>query len=133
MNHNNSIPSSPLEHRAEYFKTIGVAALVLGFIGASIIYFGGEKLFATNSHQEIAPAESSWKDGTLAPDDLKGSSRTIEMNYGKIAVLLLNWLHRWDDLKPHQFLAIAIAAVATLIAIYCFLTAKRLLRDQIEP
>ena len=43
------------------------------------------------------------------PKTLKGSSRTIEMNYGKIAVLITDWLHRWAELKLHQLLAIVIA------------------------
>ena len=53
------------------------------------------------------------------------------MNFGKVAVLLSNWLHRWEDLKPHQLLAIAIAIVAVLLATYCFLAARRLLRERI--
>ena len=27
------------------------------------------------------------------------------MNYGKVAVLIVNWLHWWEELKPHQWLA----------------------------
>ena len=120
------IQSSSLKRRAELLKTVGVAVLVLGLIVSSILYWGGEKNPVTSSReQEISELGGSWKDGTLSPEDTKGSSRTIEMNYGKIAVLVVGWLHRWEELKPHQLLAIVIATIATLIAIGCFVIAQR--------
>jgi hypothetical protein len=118
--------SPALKRRAELLKTVGVAVLVLGLIASSILYWGAEQNSATSSReQEISEPGGAWKDGTLAPEDTKGSSRTIEMNYGKIAVLVASWLHRWEELKPHQSLAIVIATMATLIAISCFLFAQR--------
>jgi hypothetical protein len=126
------IQSSPSKRRAELLKTVGVAVLVLGCITSSILYWGGGKNSGTSSpEQEIADLGASWKDGTLSPEDTKGSSRTIEMNYGKIAVLIASWLHQWEKLNPHQFLAIVIATIATLIAIVCFLIAHRLLHERI--
>jgi hypothetical protein len=123
------IQSSNWRSRAELLKTLGVAVLVLGFIAASILYWTGEKRLPAASHDsEMPELEHSWKDGTLSPEDLKGSSRTIEMNYGKVAVLLVNWMHRWGELKPHQLGAVIIATIATLIATCCFLIAKRLLQ-----
>jgi hypothetical protein len=126
------IQSPPLKRRAELLKTVGVAVLVLSFIAASIIYWRGEKRSATGVHdRETSNLEGSWKDGTLSPEDSKGSSRSIEMNYGKVAVLIVNWLHRWEELKSHQLLAVVTATIATLIAMCCFLIAKRLLRVRI--
>jgi hypothetical protein len=126
------IQSPPLKRRAELLKTVGVAVLVLGFIAASIIYWSGEKRSATDVHdRETSNLEGYWKDGTLSPEDSKGSSRSIEMNYGKVAVLIVNWLHRWEELKSHQLLAVVTATIATLIAMCCFLIAKRLLRVRI--
>jgi hypothetical protein len=57
--------------------------------------------------------------------------KTIGVAVLVLAVLLENWLHRWEELKPHQQLAIAIATIATLVAIFCFLGAGRLLRERI--
>jgi hypothetical protein len=131
---NNKIPTqiSRLKRRGEVLKTVGVGVLVLGFIAASIIYWSGEKRSATTSHdREPSELAGSWKDGSLSPEDVKGSSRTIEMNYGKVAVLIVNWLHRWEELKPHQLLAIAIITIATLVAIFCFIIAKRLPQERI--
>jgi hypothetical protein len=126
------IQSFSLKRRAELLKTVGVAVLVLGVITSSILYWGGEEhSIASSRGQEISDPGGSWKDGTLSPEDTKGSSRAIEMNYGKIAVLVTGWLHRWEELKPHQLLAILIAAIATLIAIACFVIAQRLRHERI--
>jgi hypothetical protein len=126
------IQNSSLTRRSELFKTVGVAILVLGFIGASIVYWSGEKHSETGSRDgPTSDLDRSWKDGSLSSEELKGSSRSIEMNFGKVAVLLVNWLHRWEALKPHQVLAAAIAAIAILLAMACFLIAKRLLSARI--
>ena len=52
------------------------------------------------------------------------------MNYGKVAVLLVDWLHGWEQLKPHQLLAVLIAIIGILTAASCFLVANRLLRER---
>lgn len=119
-------------HRVELLKTLGVAILVLGLAAASVVYLSGEKQSASSPLKESTPEQtSSWRDGTLSPEDLKGSSRTIQMNYGKVAVLILDWLHHWQELKPHQWLAMAIATGAILIAACCFLAARRLRQRRI--
>ncbi|MBV8141764.1 MAG: hypothetical protein JO279_05385 [Verrucomicrobia bacterium] len=124
--------SSSLERRAEFLKTVGVAVLVLGLMAASIIYWSGEKRSAIDAQSRPAPdLQGSWKDDTLSPEDLKGSSRTIEMNFGKVSVFIVDLLHRWQALKPHQSLAVVVAASAALIAAICFLVAQRLLQKRI--
>jgi hypothetical protein len=118
--------------RAELLKTVGVGVLVLGFVAASFVYWSGEKRSetVTEDPQTSAPGHS-WQDGSLLSRDLKGSSRTVEMNYGKAAVLVVNWLHQWEELKPHQRLAAVIATIATLVTIFCFVIAQRLLPGRI--
>ena len=83
------------------------------------------------AREEIFETGGSWKDGTLSPEDTKGSSRTTEMNFGKIGVLVAGWLHRFEKLKPHQTLAFVIAAMTVLIAISCFVIAQRLRHQRI--
>jgi hypothetical protein len=118
-----------LKRRAELLKTLGVAVLVFGLIVSSILYWnGGDHSIVSSRGPEISDLGGSWKDGTLSPEDTKGSSRAIEMNFGKIAVLVTGWLHRWEELKPHQWLAIVIAATSTLIAVVCFVMAHRVAR-----
>ena len=127
MNDKMPVQNSSVKRRAELLKTVGVAVLVLGLIASSILYWSAEGNFiAGSSGQEISKPGSSWKDGTLSAEDTKGSSRTTEMNFGKIGVLVVGWLHRFEELKPRQMLAFVIAAMATLIAIACFVIAQRL-------
>jgi len=126
------VQSSSLKRHAELLKTVGVAVLVLGLIASSILFWVGEGNFVTSSRgQETFEPGGSWKGGTLSLEDTKGSSRTTEMNFGKIGVLVAGWLHRFEELKPHQMLAIVIAAMAVLIAISCFVIAQRLRHQRI--
>src|ERR1700680_2783823 len=116
------VPNSSLKNRAELLKTLGVAVLVLGVVSASIVYWSGQKRSSGQSNnQETSVVDGGWKDSTLSSEDLKGSSRSIEMNYGKVAVLLVNWLHSWEQLKPHESLAIIIGTISTLTSILVFL------------
>jgi hypothetical protein len=117
-------PSSSLKKRAELLKTLGVLVLVLGAASASIVYWSGQKRSASQSNNQGTSADSGWKDSTLSSEDLKGSSRTIEMNYGKVAVLMVSWLHWWEQFKSHESLAMVIATISTLTAITCFILAK---------
>jgi hypothetical protein len=118
-------PSSSLKSRAELLKTLGVVVLVLGVVSASIVYWSGQQRSASRSrNQETSAVDGGWKDSTLSSEDLKGSSRTIEMNYGKVAVLMVSWLHWWEQLEPHESLAIVIATISTLTALSCFIVAK---------
>jgi hypothetical protein len=126
------VPSTSVQRRAELLKTIGVVILVLGLGSATVVYWSGQSRSGSQSnHQETLNAEKGWNDSTLAPGDTKGSSRTIEMNFGKVAVLIVNWLHRWQQLKPHESLAITIAAISILTALSCFFVANRLLRVRV--
>jgi hypothetical protein len=126
------VPSNPVQRRAELLKTIGVVVLVLGIGSACVVYWSGQNRSASQSnHQEALNTQGGWGDSTLAPEDMKGSSRTIEMNFGKVAVLILNWLHWWKQLKPHESLAITIGMISILTALSCFLVANRLLRVRI--
>ena len=119
------VPNSSLKNRAELLKTLGVLVLVVGVVSASIVFWSGEKRSSSQSNnQETSVVDGGWKDSTLSSEDLKGSSRTIEMNYGKVAVLMVSWLHWWEEFKPHESLAIVIATISTLTAITCFILAK---------
>jgi len=118
-------PSPSLKNRAELLKTLSVVVLVLGVVSASIVYWSGQKRSASQSkNEDTSVVDGGWKDSTLSSEDLKGSSRTIEMNYGKVAVLMVSWLHWWEQLEPHESLAIVIATISTLTAITCFILAR---------
>ena len=128
---NDTMPTQSfhLQRRAELLKTVGVAIFVLGLLSATVIYWTGESRLATNFAAKIEGPKGSWNDGTLSPEDLKGSSRTTEMNFGKVAVLISSWLHQWAKLRPHQLLALSLMTVAILAALCCLLIAKRFHRS----
>jgi len=132
MNAKMPTPSRSAQRSAELLKTIGVVVLVLGIGSASVVYWSGQTSSARQSqYEEPSNARGGWSDSSLSPGDTKGSSRTIEMNFGKVAVLIVNWLHGWAQLKPYQWLAITIAMISILTALSCFLVANRLLRVRI--
>jgi hypothetical protein len=118
-------PSSSPKNHAELLQTLGVLVLVLGVVSASIVFWSGQKGSTNRSNkQESSVVDGGWKDSTLSSEDLKGSSRTIEMNYGKAAVLIVKWLHWWEQLKPHESLAIIITTISTLTAMTFFILGK---------
>jgi hypothetical protein len=120
---------SKTARRAELFKTFGVAALVIGLVAASIIFWEGERGHPENPETRRGPsAQSSWRDDSLPSGDLKGTSQTIEMNFGKVAVLLSALFHWWQQLKPNQSSALLIAALAFVVATGFFLAAYHELR-----
>ena len=114
-----------MKKRAEQLKTLGVVILVLGIASASIVFWNGQERLASQSKQQSSIVDGGWQDSTLSPGDLKGSSRALEMNYGKVAVLITSWLHWWEQLRPHESLAIIIATISILTALSCFIVAKR--------
>ncbi len=114
-----------MKNRVEFLKTLGVIVLVLGFVSASLVFWLGQKRSTSLANsQQSSVVDGGWKDDTLSPGDLKGSSRTIEMNFGKVAVLAASWLHWWQQLEPHETLAITITTISTLTALSCFIIAK---------
>jgi len=120
------IARSSIQNRSELLKTLGVVVLVLGFVTSGAVYWNGQQHSASQPNSRpSSQAEGGWKDSTLSPEDLKGSSRTIEMNYGKTAVLVVSWFHWWEQLKPHESLAIIIATISIIAALSCFMVARR--------
>jgi hypothetical protein len=89
-----------------------------------VFWLGQKPSISQVNIQGSSMVEGGWKDNTLSPQDLKGSSRTIEMNFGKVAVLIASWLHWWQQLKPNESLAIIITIISTLAALSCFIVAK---------
>ena len=101
--------------RIASLNTVGVIVLVIGMSSAVLVYRLGQNRSANST------TNSEWKDGSLALTDSKTSTRDIELYGGKLEVLMVKWLE-W--LQHPESLAIIIAAVATLIALGCFIAAR---------
>jgi hypothetical protein len=104
---------------------LGIAVLLLGLVGAGGVYLTGENRIARQSNDRSV-VDSESRDDTLPFEDSKTASRSTEIYFGKIGVLISMWFHRWDELEDFQRLAIMIAMTSAFAASICFLIARRL-------
>jgi hypothetical protein len=101
-------------------NTVGVIVLLVGIGSTIFVYRLGQNRSATST------TNSDWQDSSLSVTDSKTSTRDIELYGGKVEVLMVKWLER---LRRPESLAIIIATVSALIALGCFLVARRLSSD----
>ncbi len=102
---------------AAMLNTVGVIVLLFGIGSAIFVYRPGQ------NHPAPATAPGDWQDSSLSLIDSKTSTRDIELYGGKLEVLIvkcLDWLHRPESQ------AIIIVTISVLIALGCFLVARRL-------
>jgi hypothetical protein len=85
-------------------RAIGTLVLLLGFVGAGLVYWTG------------APPEDL-SDDMLTPDNSKKAARDIEVNFGKMGLLMVNLS---DDLRQPGTQAALIVVVSILLASGCF-------------
>jgi hypothetical protein len=104
---------------------LGIAALLLGLASAGEVYLTGENRDARHSADRPIVGSDS-RDDTLSFGDSKASSRSTEVYFGKVGVLISTWLHRWEGLESFQRLALVIGMVSGVVALVCFLVAHRL-------
>jgi hypothetical protein len=112
--------------RRTAFNAIGVAVLLLGLICATVAYWGGRDRSARQGDDRgTYNAESGWTDGTLPPEDTKGSSRDLELNFGKVGALIINGWRQLEGLPLFESSAATIATASLLVALGCFFVAHR--------
>jgi len=102
-------------------NAVGVIVLVLGMVGACIVYAIGE----SRSAGQGANADGTWQDGSLAPADSKSFSHDVQMYNGTAGVLVMKWWELCDALKRPGSVAIMIGAGSVAVACGCFIAAKR--------
>ncbi len=100
-------PDSSGQRRAR-LRTAGVLVLLLGLAGAGLVYWTG------------APAADLSADPSTARA-YKTAERTIEINSGKLGVLMNDLT---EDLKRPATQALILAAVSILVASGCFYFAR---------
>jgi hypothetical protein len=100
-------PDSSARRRAR-LRTIGILVLLLGLAGAGTVYWTG-----------APPADLSADPSTARA--YKTAERTIEINSGKLGVLLNDLT---EDLKRPGTQALIILAVSILVASGCFYFAR---------
>jgi hypothetical protein len=124
MNDHNATSDLPVNRRAALHR-LGLVVLLAGLVSAILIDWSG---WLRSAGQSSAPGTShaagGWQDSTLPAEDTKRFSRDVEMNYGKVGVLMAHWQLWWENLHPTERWAILIATISCLIATGCFLAAQ---------
>jgi hypothetical protein len=110
--------SNPDSHarRLKWLRTLGVLILLLGLGGAGAVYWTG------------TPPDDLSADPATARS-YKTESRDIEINFGKLGLLMIEWE---NDLKYPGTQAVIIIAVSGLAASGCFFFAHLIDRG-VEP
>jgi hypothetical protein len=112
--------------RRTAFNAIGAVVLLLGLSCATIVYFRGRDHSARQADDPgTYNAESGWTDDTLPLEDTKGSSRDLELNFGRVGALIVNGWRQLEGLQPFESSAAIIAAASLLTAFGCFFVAHR--------
>ncbi|MGA8656678.1 MAG: hypothetical protein WB586_11075 [Chthoniobacterales bacterium] len=113
--------------RRTAINLLGIVVLVLGIASANIVYWREEdRSPKQKENQGASNVENGWKDSTLSPDDSKGSSRDIEMLYGKLGALLISSWHRCEELlSGPKSGATVIGVISAVLAFTCFVAANR--------
>lgn len=107
MNNLTPSPDSTGQRRGR-LRIVGVVVLLLGLGGAGVVYWTG-----------TAPADLSADPATARA--YKTGERNIEINFGKMGVMMNDWL---EDLKDPATQAVIIAAASMLVAGGCFYFAR---------
>lgn len=116
----------PVRRRRTTFNLLGAVALLVCLGCATIAYWREQDRSARQADNPgTYGAQNGWTDGTLAPEDAKGSSRDLEQNFGKVGVLIVNAWHRLRELNPFESPATVTAMASLLVAFTCFFVACR--------
>jgi hypothetical protein len=110
-----------LSKRRATLNAVGVIVLLLGIVGACIVYAIGQN----RSVGQGTNVDGGWQDGSLAPVDSKSFSHDVQMYNGTAGVLVMKWWNLCDALKRPGSMAIMIAAGSAVVAFGCFVAAKR--------
>jgi hypothetical protein len=84
-----------LATRRSVVNRLGIFILLLGVVCAGTVYWTGKNRLASRSHG-WETVDNGSRDDTLSFEDSKTSSRSTEMNFGKVGVLVSIWFRRWE-------------------------------------
>jgi len=105
---------------------LGIFILLFGVVCAGTVYWTGKNRLAGRSHDRET-IDSGSRDDTLSFEDSKTSSRSTEMYFGKVGVLVSIWFRSWEGLEDFERWATMIEVSSILGASICFFIANRVL------
>ena len=112
---------SPSSKRSATLNAVGIVVLILGLVGACVVYAIGQD----HSAGQSGNGDGTWQDGSLAPADSKSFSRDVQMYNGTAGVLVMKWWELCDVLKRPGSVAIIIGGCSVIAATACFVAARR--------
>lgn len=116
-----TVTRSSSSKRHATLNAVGAIVLLLGIVGACIVYAIGQN----HSAGQSVNADGTWQDGSLAPYDSKSFSHDVQMYNGTMGVLVMKWWDLCGALKRPGSMAILIAAGSAVVACGCFMAARR--------
>ena len=108
-------------NRRSSLNIVGVGVLILGMIGAVLVYEIGQARAASAA----AAGDGTWQDGSLTPYDSKSFSHDVQMYNGTAGVLVMKWWDFCDSLKRPGGRAMLVAVGSVVAAAGCFAAARR--------
>ena len=79
-----------LAKRRLVVNRLGIFVLLLGVVWAGTVYWTGKNRLASHAHDRET-VDGGSRDDTLSFEDSKTSSRSTEMYFGKVGVLVSIW------------------------------------------
>jgi hypothetical protein len=101
-------------------RLLGVVILLAGYAGAALVWRAQDRIDQAN-----AAVQSQTNDGPLSTLDSRSATRQVELNYGKMGLLMVRWTEWAESLTHGRPLAETMVVLSSVAAIACFLIAGR--------
>jgi len=113
--------------RCYFINLLGVIILLIGVGISGFIYLRASQ---TGGSRIEASSDADDSDLPFSPEDSRKYGRALEMNVGKLGVLMDDWSRTWSKLGDPKPLAITIALLSILAAGACFTLAARVGKNE---
>jgi len=99
---------------------VGVVILLAGYCGAALIWRAQDRIDHENADRQAVNDAAP-----LSLLDSRTATRQVELNYGKMGLLMERWTEWAESLTHGKPLAKTIIVLSSVAAIGCFLVAGR--------
>ncbi|MBV9672760.1 MAG: hypothetical protein JO076_08050 [Verrucomicrobia bacterium] len=107
-------------------NSIGLILLFLGVCGTiAVVFYSRKPPRGDLSNSPASESNGSWTDSTLPPEDLKNSSRDVEIVWGKVGVLISTSVYEWKHLSLVEQIIILCGFISCVAGLICLIVAGR--------
>ncbi len=108
------------------FISIGLAFLLLGVSSITAVVSCSQRHPAGGlADSQTSESNDGWRDSTLPPQDLKTSSREVEIVWGKVGVLLTTSVYEWKHLSLVEQIIVLCGSISCTAGLICLIVAGR--------